>query len=91
MIYKASRLITETFDERGIKYRIEELDEASVVEAAFSVTAGPQVVVRFISNDDDNDVAIRVFGLICKVPDSRRTAVMEACNTLSRTIRFYKF
>ena len=91
MIYKASRLITETFDKRGIKYRIEELDEASVVEAAFSVTAGPQVIVRFISNDDDNDVAIRVFGLICKVPDSRRTAVMEACNTLSRTIRFYKF
>lgn len=91
MIYKASRLIAEAFDAHDVKYRIEEMEEASVVEAGFSVNAGPQVVARFISRDDDNDVAVRIFGLICKVPDAKRFAVMEACNTLSRTIRFYKF
>ena len=91
MIYKASNLIAEAFDAHNVKYRVEEMGKVSVVEAAFSVTAGPQVVVRFISDDDDNDVAVRVFGLICKVPDAKRAAVLEVCNTLSRTIRFYKF
>ena len=91
MIYKASRLIAETFDEHDVKYRVAEIGEASVVEAAFSINAGPQVIARFISNNDENDVAVRVFGLICKIPESKRNAMMEACNTLSRTIRFYKF
>lgn len=91
MIYKASTLIAEAFDEHDVKYRIVEMGDASIVEAGFSVNAGPQVVARFISKDDDNDVAVRIFGLICKVPDEKRAAVMEACNTLSRTIRFYKF
>lgn len=91
MIYKASRLIAEAFDTHDVKYSINELGEASVVEAAFPVEAGPQVVARFISRDDDNDVAIRVFGLICKVPDAKRPAMLEACNTLGRTIRFFKF
>ncbi len=62
-----------------------------MVEAPFSVNAGPQVVARFISKDEDNDVAVRVFGLVCKVPESRRAAVLEACNQLSREIRFFKF
>lgn len=91
MIYKASNLIAECFDSHDVKYRIEEVGDASIVEAAFSVEAGPQVVARFISKDEDNDVAVRVFGLVCKVPESRRAAVLEACNQLSREIRFFKF
>lgn len=91
MIYKASNLIAEAFDTHDIKYRIVEVGEASIVEAAFSVDAGPQVVARFISKDDDNDVAVRVFRLICKVPEEKRAAMLEACNKLSREIRFYKF
>lgn len=91
MIHKATNLITEVFDDHDIKYRVVETGDASVVEAGFSVTAGPQIIARFISNDEDNDVAVRVFSLICKVPEERRAAVLEACNTLSGKIRFFKF
>lgn len=91
MIYKASNLITETFDAHGIKYDVVEREDASIVEAGFAVESGPQVVAHFISRDDDNDVAVRIFGLVCKVPETRRPAVMEACNTLNRKIRFVKF
>ena len=91
MIYKASNIIAECFDAHDVKYRIEEVGDASIVEAGFEVNAGPQVVARFISRDNDNDVAVRVFGLVCKVPEERRAAVLEACNRLSRDIRFYKF
>ena len=91
MVFKATNLISEAFDTHGVKYRIVELDDASVVEAAFCVDSGPQVITRFISRDNDNDVAVRIFGLVCKVSDAKRSAVMEACNTLCRKIRFFKF
>ncbi len=91
MIHKASNLICEAFDSHSVRYRVVEAEDASIVEAGFSVTAGPQVIARFISKDEENDVAIRIFSLVCKVPSERRAAVMEACNTLSGRIRFFKF
>lgn len=91
MIHKATELITKTFDEHSVKYRVTEVGEASMVEAGFEVEAGPEVVVRYISNDEDNDVAVRIFGLMHRIPSSKRVDVMEACNTLSAKIRFFKF
>lgn len=91
MIHKATDLISKTFDDYDVKYRIVEAGDASVVEAGFVIDAGPAVVVRFISKDDDNDVAVRVFDLINHIPLSKKYAMMEACNTLSAKVRFYKF
>ena len=91
MIHRATELIIKTFDEHSVKYRVTEVGDASMVEAGFEVEAGPEVVVRYISNDEDNDVAVRIFGLLHKIPLAKRAAVMEACNTLSAKIRFFKF
>ena len=91
MIHKATELIINSFDERSVKYRVTEVEDASMVEAAFVVEAGPEVVVRYISNDEGNDVAVRIFGLIHRIPSTKRIDVMEACNTLSAKIRFFKF
>ena len=91
MSFHATNLITEAFDRHGIKYHVDEREDVSIVLAGFAIRMGPQIDVRFISNDDDNDVAVRVFGLICRVPGNRRAAVLEACNTLNRKIRFVKF
>jgi len=91
MIHRATELISKTFDEHDVKYRVTEVGDASMVEAAFEVEAGPEAVVRFISNDEDNDVAVRIFGLLHKIPQAKRVDVMEACNTLSAKIRFFKF
>ncbi len=91
MIHKATDLIVKTFDAHGVKYRVTEVADASMVEAGFEVEAGPEVVVRYISKDEDNDVAVRIFGLMHKIPEAKRVAVMEACNTLSAKIRFFKF
>lgn len=91
MIHKATELIVKTFDEHDVKYRVTEVAEVSMVEAGFEVEAGPEVVVRYISNDEDNDVAVRIYGLMHKIPSTKRTDVIEACNTLSAKIRYYKF
>ena len=91
MIHKATELIINTFDEHSVKYRVTEVGDASMVEAGFEVEAGPEVIVRYISNDEDNDGAVRIFGLMHKIPSAKRGDVMEACNTLSAKIRFFKF
>ncbi len=91
MICKATNLITKAFDEHGVKYRVDEFEEVSLVAAGFDIDGGPGVIVRFISRDDDNDVAVRVYRLVHKVPMSKRTAVMEACNKLNEKIRHTKF
>ena len=91
MIYNATNLIAEAFDAHGIKYDVVEREDASIIDAGFAIDSGPQVIVHFISKDDDNDVAIRIYGLICKISEARRPAVLEACNTLNGKMRFIKF
>lgn len=91
MIFNATNLISETFDQREVKYRINEMENASDIEAGFKIKGGPAVSVRFISTDQKNDVAVRVFGLINEVPEERQMAVLEACNRLTKEIRFVKF
>lgn len=47
--------------------------------------------MRFISQDNDNDVAARILNLISNTPKEKRTRVMEACNMLNHKMRFMKF
>ena len=91
MIYKATNLISEAFNKLEVKCRVDEFDDASFVAAGFEIDGGPEVVVYYISKDDDNDVEVRVYGLVHKVPFSKRTAVMEVCNQLNENFRNTKF
>ncbi|MBQ6365191.1 MAG: YbjN domain-containing protein [Oscillospiraceae bacterium] len=91
MIYKATNLIMETFDLHNVKYRVNETEDASVVEAGFIIEAGPQATVHFISTSENNDVTIRIFGLIYQIPADRRGEILDACNTLNAKYRFIKF
>lgn len=58
---------------------------------AFPVKCGPVVIVRFISRDNDNDVAVRVYGLISNIPKEKRSRILEACNLLNAKVRYTKF
>lgn len=49
------------------------------------------MIMRFISRDNGNDVAARIFGLITNTPKEKRARVMEACNVLNHKIRYMKF
>lgn len=90
-MYKATGLIQETFDKKGIKYRVDTAGDAEIVCAGFSIDGGPSVIARFISRDNDNDVALRVLSLINNVPEAKRARVMEACNVLNNKVRYMKF
>ena len=87
----ATNLIAETFEKRGVKFDVVNHDGSEELRAGFSVDCGPFVVMRFISRDNDNDVAARIFGLISKTSKEKRARVMEACNVLNHKIRYMKF
>ncbi len=90
MIHPATYAIQQTFEEKNIKHRIKELDGSSIVEAGFPIDNGPNVIMRFISTDDDNDVAIRIFELI-SVTEDKRKSVTDAINQLNDRFRYLKF
>lgn len=89
--FKAINLIAETFEKRGVKFDVVSHYGGEQLLAGFSVDCGPNVIMRFISRDNDNDVAARIFGLISNTPKEKRTRVMEACNILNHKIRYMKF
>lgn len=89
--FKAINLIAEAFEKRGVKFDVVNHHGSEQLLAGFSVDCGPNVIMRFISRDNDNDVAARIFGLISNTPKDKRARVMEACNVLNHKIRYMKF
>ena len=89
--HKATKLIVDVFRDNNLKFDVDCNLHQEVIRAGFSIDGGPRVIAAFISRDDDNDVALRILGLITKVPEEKRTRVMEACNILNTKIRYLKF
>lgn len=89
--FNATNLIAETFEKHGVKFDVVSHHGSEQLLAGFSVDCGPNVIMRFISRDNDNDVAARIFGLITNTPKEKRARVMEACNALNHKIRYTKF
>lgn len=89
MIYRATTEIQSAFAAGGIKCRIVEGPKSSAVEAGYSCDQ-VTFIVKFISTDDKNDVAVRVFELV-KAPSDRRAQVLEAVNELNDHYRFLTF
>lgn len=89
--FKAINLIAEIFEKRGVKFDVVSHHGSEQLLAGFPVDSGPNVIMRFISNDNDNDVAARIFGLISNIPKEKKIRVMEACNVLNHKIRYMKF
>lgn len=88
--FKATNLIAKTFEGYGVKFRVIQENGLEEVQAGFPIECGPAVLMRFISRDDDNDVAAIILGLVTKVPEEKRMRIHEACNVLNGTFRYLK-
>lgn len=89
--FKATRLMAEAFEKHEAKFDIVSHHGSEQLLAGFSIDCGPNVIMRFISRDNDNDVTAGVFGLISNTPEDRRIRIMEACNVLNHKIRYMRF
>lgn len=91
-IYKATNLIAEAMDEYGIKYNVEkQLFGVEELKTEFGIDCGPDIAVSFIATDDDNDIAVRVFGIVRNIPHAKRSRAKEACAILNDKVRYFKF
>lgn len=91
MVYKATKLIKQEMDRQGLKYSVEEYDDRSILFAGFGIENGPSVRVQFISRDNDNDVAIRLFRMVNNVAESKVNKMTEAINECNNQYRYLKF
>ncbi len=89
--FRATRLIAKAFEREGICFRADRNELFESIDVPFQMRCGPLAVIRFISRDDDNDVAARIYSLLCGVPAEKRERVVEACNILNRKNRYLKF
>lgn len=89
-VFSATNNIAEVFDEHNVKYKVINMNGQEEVLAGFSVENRP-VILKFISTDECNDVAARIFGLFCNTPKEKRGRVLEACNIANNKVRFLKF
>ncbi len=88
---KPTSLIAEAFEKHDIRFSVKEALGTEIIIAGFSVDGGPLVSEWFVCSEDGNSVAARVFSLISKTPEEKRSRVMNACNILNRRVRYLKF
>lgn len=96
-MYKTIELITKEFDKRGVHYEVKKEEmKGHIVEsinAGFGIDCGPNLLVRFISQDDDNDVLIGIFGMLHVniLEEGKLLKVLQACNTVNREHNYLRF
>ena len=90
-MFKMTQLIYETLkQDDGLKVFTDESDTSSSVWLQFGIKNGGSYKIKFISTDNDNDVAVRVFALL-SVDDSQRDKLLPAINELNSKYRFVRF
>ena len=91
-MFKATQAIYDTLSASKLELKVftEETEHSSCVWLQFSIKNGPSYRIRFISTDDDSDVAVRVFALV-SVGQGKASKVLPVINELNTKYRFVKF
>jgi hypothetical protein len=74
----------------GLKVFTDENERSSEVWLQFGIKNGGNYRIKFISTDDDNDVAVRVFNLL-HVEEDQKSKLISALNELNIKYRYVKF
>lgn len=91
MLHRATQEIYNALSrEDGLKVFTEENGNHSNVWLQFGLEGGASYKIKFISTDEDYDVAVRVFSLI-SVNEGQRAKIIEALNDLNCKYRYVKF
>ena len=88
-MFKATEAICQAFDEAELHYNVHESEKNSAVIAGVS-TKLTQFDILFISEDDDNDVAVRVYRFV-SFDESKTDEMIRLVNELNDDYRFLKF
>ncbi len=90
-MYKMTYLIYDTLKKiENLKVYTKETEHSSSVWLKVSVGNDHSYTIYFISNDDNNNVAVRIFGLV-SVDKSRWISILPVLNHLNEKYRYAKF
>ena len=91
MVYQATKQIAAAMDEKKLNYRIEESDNASMLLAKLAGKNAKDLIIRFISAGEGNDVFIRIFAIAdgSKGDKNKIYALLNKLNADFRYICFY--
>ena len=90
-MFKATREIYEALKkEEGLKAFTEDFEKSSAVWLQFAVKNGGTYRIHLISQDDDNDVEVRVFEL-AQISEEKKPRMLKLINELNCEYRFTKF
>ena len=90
-MFKMTRAIAnELKKDDNLKVFTDEHENSRDVWLQFGIDNGGSYRIRFISRDDDNDVAVRVFGMVT-LKEEQWSKVLPALNKLNAKYRYVKF
>ena len=90
MVFQVTRKIMDRLKVEGLKCRVLDLGDSSAIELGIRLRSGTGFMFQFISTDEGNDIALRVFDVVA-VPDCSFQNVLLAINELNRDYRYAKF
>lgn len=88
-MFPAAEEIIERFEEKNIRFRVQESEESTRIIADVIVDYTSFSVV-YITDSDDNDVAVRVPHYV-RFLEKNRAEVLRVCNEMNVKYRFCKF
>ena len=89
--YKATNLIAERFESDDIEYSVSSVRRQEDLDVLFPVDGGGMARISFISRDDDNDISVRIFGIVSNIPAGKIERMQKYCNKLNQEYRFVCF
>ena len=89
-MFKATKLIAEAFDAKGLKYNTKENGELSLINVSMNNKSGSDEQYYFVSDDEKNDILIRS-GTIARIPAEKTDAALELVNSFNTRFRFVRF
>lgn len=81
--YDSTAIIVNCFEKYGIPYTISVDEKSEEVLAPVTIKKGPDLCVRYICPNDDNNVSVRLT-VINDVPEDKKFKAWEACNNINR-------
>lgn len=89
-MHQSIQEIKNAFDQADLKCKVREVDNQWVLEAGIKGKQCSYDVLYISSDEKNNDVAVRIFGLV-KYPKEKYSKALIMSNKLQSQYRFFKF
>jgi hypothetical protein len=88
-MFKTAKLITELFEERGMKYTVDEMPDVNIITLECEGDDHVDQAYHFICNEERNDVTVHS-DVIANVPEEKEEEMLELLCQLNSELQFAK-